>query len=142
MFDELFKSRWMPLLLFYHEFLSVLDIDTLGESFCRICMFANQFALDAVDVIATGLICLDMANASIDGIFEINHDGYNALGWDGNQLIQTETALDVLQVFFRRCAVTLISLAAFCPSMLMRTLFCDAIMFTYTKTIRLPSGER
>ena len=43
----------MPLLLFYHEFLSVLDIDTLGESFCRICMFANQFALDAVDVIAT-----------------------------------------------------------------------------------------
>ena len=34
MFDELFKSRWMPLLLFYHEFLSVLDIDTLGESFC------------------------------------------------------------------------------------------------------------
>lgn len=105
MFDELFKSRWMPLLLFYHEFLSVLDIDTLGESFCRICMFANQFALDAVDVIATGLICLDMANASIDGIFEINHDGYNALGWDGYQLIQTETALDVLQVFFRRCAV-------------------------------------
>ena len=57
----------MPLLLFYHEFLSVLDIDTLGESFCRICMFANQFALDAVDVIAPGLICLDMANASIDG---------------------------------------------------------------------------
>ena len=43
----------MPLLLFYHEFLSVLDIDTLGES-CRICMFANQFA--DVDVIATAYL--------------------------------------------------------------------------------------
>ncbi len=71
----------MPLLLFNHEFLAVLDIDTLGESFCRICMLANQFALDAVDVIAASLICFDVTNAGIDGLVEINHDGNNALGW-------------------------------------------------------------
>ena len=60
----------MPLLLFNHEFLAVLDIDTLGKSFCRIRMLANQFTLDAVDVIAAGLICFDMANAGIDGLVD------------------------------------------------------------------------
>ena len=73
------KGIWMPLLLFNHEFLAVLDIDTLGESFCRICMLANQFALNAVDVIAACLICFDMTNAGIDGLVEINHDGNNTL---------------------------------------------------------------
>ena len=99
------KDIFISFLLLYYEFLSVLDINTLGESFCRICMLANQFTLDAVDVITAGLICFDMANAGIDGLVEINHDGNNALGWDGNQLVQAETALDVLQVLFSRRAV-------------------------------------
>ena len=87
------KGIWMPLLLFNHEFLAVLDIDALGESFCRICMLANQFALNAVDVIAACLICFDMTNAGIDGLVEINHDGNNTLGWDGNQLSRLKLLL-------------------------------------------------
>ena len=74
------KDIFISFLLLYYEFLSVLDINTLGESFCRICMLANQFTLDAVDVITAGLICFDMANAGIDSLVEINYDGNNALG--------------------------------------------------------------